>query len=106
MTPAPQVDPAPRKGAYANYVEVGFTAFEIVIDFGQRYGMRETPCHTRIVMSPIYAQALLETLRGSLAQYVAAFGPLRDPGPAAADERGSPVPDSGYGDAPPGSDEE
>jgi hypothetical protein len=31
------------------------------------------------VTSPIYAQALLQTLRDSLEQYTAAFGPLRDP---------------------------
>ena len=70
------------KGVYANYFEVGHTAFEIVLDFGQRYGSSAAPCHTRIVTSPIYAQALLETLRDSLEQYTAAFGPLREPSDA------------------------
>ena len=71
--------PASPKGVYANYFEVGHTAFEIVLDFGQRYGGTVSPCHTRIVTSPIYAQALLETLRDSLEQYTAAFGALREP---------------------------
>ena len=68
--------PASPKGVYANYFEVGHTAFEIVLDFGQRYGNVAAPCHTRVVTSPVYAQALLETLRESLEQYMAAFGPL------------------------------
>jgi hypothetical protein len=67
------------KGIYANYFEVGHTAFEIVLDFGQRYGGAKTPCHTRIVTSPIYAQAMLETLRHALEQYTIAFGPPREP---------------------------
>ena len=71
--------PASPKGVYANYFEVGHTAFEIVLDFGQRYGPSVAPCHTRIVTSPIYAQLLLETLRESLEQYTAAFGPLKEP---------------------------
>jgi hypothetical protein len=72
--------PRSPKGVYANYFEVGHTAFEIVIDFGQRYGTATGSCHTRIVTSPIYAQALLDTLRESLEQYTAAFGALREPG--------------------------
>ena len=65
---------SPSKGLYANYFEVGHTAFEVVIDFGQRYGARRSRCHTRIVTSPLYAKALLRTLEGSLARYKARFG--------------------------------
>jgi hypothetical protein len=69
--------PVPSKGIYANYVEVGHTAFEIVIDFGQRYdGKGPSPCHTRIVMSPVYAEALRRTLDDALAQYRERFGTL------------------------------
>jgi hypothetical protein len=58
---------AQPKGIYANYFEVGRTAFEIVIDFAQRYGTsRRVRCHTRIVTSPVYARALLQTLQQSL----------------------------------------
>jgi hypothetical protein len=78
---------ASPKGVYANYFEVGHTAFEIVLDFGQRYGTALAPCHTRIVTSPIYAQALLDTLRESLEQYTAAFGPLQEPSDASDSSR-------------------
>lgn len=70
---------AQPKGLYANYFEVGHTAFEFVLDFGQRYGDRLAPCHTRIVTSPVYAHALLATLRDALEQYTAAFGEPREP---------------------------
>lgn len=65
----------PSKGLYANYFEVGHTAFEIVIDFGQRYAGRGRPaCHTRIVTSPLYAEALRQTLDDALARYRERFG--------------------------------
>ncbi len=67
---------AQPKGLYANYFEVGHTAFEVVIDFGQRYGASKRPCHTRIVTSPVYARALLQTLQQSLAEYNASYGSL------------------------------
>lgn len=63
------------KGLYANYFEVGHTAFEFVLDFGETYTNKEvSPCHTRVVTSPIYARALLETLQKAMAQYQASFG--------------------------------
>ncbi len=66
---------SPRKGVYANYFEVGQTAFEFVIDFGERYrGQRPSACHTRIVTSPTYARALLETLSDAIEKYSQRFG--------------------------------
>jgi len=63
------------KGLYANYFEVGHTKFEIVIDFGQRYaGRGQPPCHTRIVTSPLYAEALRRTLQDALTRYQERFG--------------------------------
>jgi hypothetical protein len=109
MTTDRQAEPGPpHKGIYANYFEVGHTAFEIVIDFGQRYGTRETPCHTRIVMSPIYAQALLETLRDSLEQFVTEFGPVPDVGPGGSedDDGRASGGDGAAADSTPRSDEE
>lgn len=65
----------PAKGVYANYFEVGHSAFEVVIDFGQNYEAHApTPCHTRIVMSPVYARALLQTLTETLDAYNKKFG--------------------------------
>jgi hypothetical protein len=60
---------------YANYFEVGHTAIEFVIDFGQRYeGSGAAPCHTRIVTSPMYAEALRRTLDDALEQYRERYG--------------------------------
>ena len=70
---------AAPKGVYSNYFEIGHTAFEFVLDFGQRYGSDPGPCHTRIVTSPIYAQALLETLRAALEEYTETFGAIPEP---------------------------
>jgi hypothetical protein len=71
-----KTSPITPKGVYANYFEVGHTAYEIVIHCGERYGRTPSPCHTRIVTSPIYAQALLETLQRTLEQYKSTFGPV------------------------------
>jgi hypothetical protein len=59
----------------ANYFEVGYNAFEFILDFGQLYSEGEEPqLHTRIITSPAYAKALLETLRESVDQYDRAYG--------------------------------
>ena len=79
MNPSSRATSSAPKGVYSNYFEVGHTAFEFVLDFGQRYGSDPGPCHTRIVTSPIYAQALLETLRDALAQYTETFGAIPEP---------------------------
>lgn len=62
------------EGKYANYFEVGHNAFEFVLDFGQSYvDGKNVHFHSRIVTSPIYAKALLETLRRSVEQYELTF---------------------------------
>jgi hypothetical protein len=83
--------PSPSKGVYANYFEVGHTAFEFVLDFGQSYSGKSPACHTRIVTSPIYARALLATLGQAVEEYSARFGsnPGAPPGSAPAGRGGS-----------------
>ncbi len=72
----------PLEGRYANYVRIGHNAFEFLLDFGQFYSegrepeAREPLMHTRIVTSPTYAKVFLDTIRDSIAQYEAAFGPI------------------------------
>jgi Protein of unknown function (DUF3467) len=63
------------EGRYANHFSVGHNAFEFVLDFGQFYpdGGRAR-VHTRIIISPSYAKAFDETLRGSIEQYEDTFG--------------------------------
>lgn len=66
------------EGRYANYFEVGYNAFEFIFDFGQLYAAGEQPkIHTRIVTSPVYAKAFLETLENTLDQYERGFGAIR-----------------------------
>jgi hypothetical protein len=65
------------EGRYANHFSVGHNAFEFVLDFGQFYpdGGRAR-VHTRIIISPSYAKAFVETVRASIKHYEDAFGPL------------------------------
>ena len=66
-------------GHYSNYLKIGHNAFEFLFDFGQFYmGSEEADFHTRVVTSPIYAKAFLETLGHSIAQYEAAYGAIRE----------------------------
>lgn len=52
------------EGRYANYFNVGYSAFEVILEFGQFYeGSPRPHMHTRIVTGPAYAKALLEVLR-------------------------------------------
>jgi hypothetical protein len=65
------------EGRYANYFKVGHNAVEFLLDFGQFYPESEqAQLHTRIITSPIYAKALLETLRESIDQYEQIFGAI------------------------------
>jgi hypothetical protein len=67
------------EGKYANYFKVGYNAFEFVFDFGQNYTENDQaePC-ARIITSPVYVRALLETLRESLEQYEKDFGSIQE----------------------------
>src|SRR5215216_786184 len=63
-------DTAYLEGRYANYFQVGHTAFEFVFDFGQFDVTAQTGrLHTRIVTAPAYACVFLELLQESIAQY-------------------------------------
>ena len=67
----------PRKGRYANALQVGHNAFEFVLDFGQDYQEgQEVQWHTRIVTGPAYVRAFFETLRTSLVQYEQSYGTI------------------------------
>lgn len=74
--PAPKV--APEPAAYANHFEVGFNAFEFLLDFAQNYDSADgvTIAHTRIVTAPAYAKLFRGLLDRSIDEYEAAFGPI------------------------------
>ena len=58
--PAPQTER--EEGRYANFCEIGYSAFEILLEFGQR----KAGIHTRIYLSPECARMLSETLREAI----------------------------------------
>jgi len=63
------------EGRYANFFQVGHNAFEFLIDCGQYYPENcVAQFHSRIITSPAYAKALLETLKESIAQYERTYG--------------------------------
>jgi hypothetical protein len=63
---------------YANDFEVGHTAFEFVIEFGDNYATTPRTCHTRIVTHPVYALELLEVLERAVRRYESRYGPVKD----------------------------
>ena len=68
---------APLEGRYANYFELGFTAFEFLLDFGQFDQGTESPMrHTRIITNPTAARVFLKMLADSVAEYEAKVGPI------------------------------
>ena len=77
MTPECQetTDRHGLEGRYANCFQVGHNAFEFVINFGQLYEVEaEGRIHTRIITSPVYMKAFIETLVESMRQYESQFG--------------------------------
>jgi hypothetical protein len=62
-----------REARYANAFEVGFNAYEFIIDFAQQYDRGSHRVHTRIVTSPDLARGLSELLESSLRQYAGRY---------------------------------
>lgn len=74
--PAPKA--APEPAAYANHFEIGFNAFEFLLDFAQDYGGAEemAVAHTRIVTAPAYAKVFRGLLDRTIVEYEATFGTI------------------------------
>ena len=74
--PAPKG--APEPAAYANHFEVGYNAFEFLLDFAQDYDSPDglAMAHTRIVTAPAYAKVFKGLLDRSIGGYEATFGPI------------------------------
>ena len=69
-----------REGRYANYCDIAHTAKEFVLDFGQFYQPEyaQAHIHTRLVLIPVCAKALLETLQNNISRYEEMFGDIQD----------------------------
>lgn len=59
---------------YANCFRVGYTEFEIMIDFAQCGESDDAPPHSRIIVLPVYADQLALLLTRSLEEYRVRFG--------------------------------
>jgi hypothetical protein len=59
---------------YANCFQIGFNAYEFVIDFGSVYPPEAGRFHTRIVTNPGVARELSETLGCSLRDHDREYG--------------------------------
>jgi len=58
------------EGRYANYFEVGFTAQEFLLDFGQFDEDRGSAIrHTRIITNPVSAKMFLKMLTEVVLEY-------------------------------------
>ena len=65
------------EGRYANHFQVGYNAFEFLLEFGQSYlEDKQAQLHTRIVTTPVYAKDLLTILQGAIARYEASVGSI------------------------------
>ncbi len=92
------------EGRYANGFNVGYNAFEFIVDFSQHFAERpESYVHSRIITSPPYAKVLLETLRESIGRYEQSYGVI--PGTERTGETRGNEPTGCEGQAMPPADE-
>ena len=62
--------PSEVETRYANHLEIGQNAVEVILQFGQLFDEAETAVvHTRIVTSPFYARRFLELLRECVGRF-------------------------------------
>jgi uncharacterized protein DUF3467 len=66
----------PLEARYANFFQVGYNAFEFVLEFAQANLPDKPRYQTRIVTSPAYAKTFLAIIRESIKRYEQAFGPI------------------------------
>lgn len=73
----------PPLACYANYFEVGYSAFEFLIDAGQIEPQSGTVrLASRIALSPVHAKLLALLLNQSLEQFEESYQPIPDIGPS------------------------
>jgi predicted restriction endonuclease len=66
-------------GQYANYLEIGYNAFEFILDFGQFHPEDSKPrFNTRIISTPSHLRAFLEVILHSVEEYEQNYGYIRN----------------------------
>lgn len=80
-----EVDDKTAEGAYANFVIINHSNAEFILDFTTLLpGMQRAKVHSRIIMTPQHAKALLLALQDNVGKYESAFGAIKLDAPAAA----------------------
>lgn len=70
-------DERPPEAYYANFLVVGYNAFEFVLDFGQSYDAKgKESMSVRVVTAPAYAKSMLHTLQEAVARYEGEHDPI------------------------------
>ncbi len=64
-------------GIYSNFLIVGHTPTEFVLDFVQILPGVQPKIRSRIIMSPIHAKRTLKALQDNIQKYEAAFGEIK-----------------------------
>ena len=63
--------------AYANYLSIGHSLSEVLLDFGQFFPAADGPYFlSRLVTSPVHLRAFQQLLASAVENYEAEFGPL------------------------------
>jgi hypothetical protein len=63
---------------FINSLRIGYTAFEFVLDFGQRHDGLEA-AHLRLVTYPVFARAILDAIQESIRSYEQEHGRIPPP---------------------------
>lgn len=67
-------------GVYSNFLIIGHTPTEFVLDFIQLLpGLPKAKVRSRIILAPQHAKRLLHTLEDNLRKFEASYGPIELP---------------------------
>lgn len=73
-----ELDPTQAEGTYSNFVLVGHTPSEIVLDFARMMpGMQKAKVFSRIIMTPPHAKMLLKSLQDNIKKYETQYGEIK-----------------------------
>ncbi|MCP4570210.1 MAG: DUF3467 domain-containing protein [FCB group bacterium] len=73
-----ELDQGQAEGTYSNFVLVGHTPSELVLDFARMMpGMQKAKVFSRIIMTPSHAKMLLKSLEDNIKKYEKQYGEIK-----------------------------
>lgn len=73
-----ELDQNRAEGTYSNFVLVGHTPSELVLDFARMMpGMQKAKVFSRIIMTPPHAKMLLKSLEDNIKKYENQYGEIK-----------------------------